>query len=204
MTHGRRTQLQRTAAMRSRLLEATVECLVSYGYSGTSTYRIAAIAGVTRGAQVHHFRSKELLVVTAVEHLAEQRIQAVTRRHGRLRDGSDIATSVLELLWDSHQGAMFVATMELWAASWTDDTLAMHIDRVERRVNRVLVEGIAELMPSGVATRDLRNAIYTAMDVLRGILLASMADRDQLRARRRWERAAVYLRPQISRALHRG
>ncbi len=201
MPHGRRTQLQRTAAMRSRLLDATVECLVSYGYSGTSTHRIAAIAGVTRGAQVHHFRSKEQLVVTAVEHLAEQRIQAVMLQHNRLRHSPDIATSVLDFLWDSHQGAMFVATMELWAASWTDDILAGRIARVERRVNRVLIDGITELMPSGLATRELCNAIFTAMDVLRGILVASLADRNQLRARRRWDRATVYLRPQVSRAL---
>ncbi|GAY18267.1 TetR/AcrR family transcriptional regulator [Mycobacterium sp. shizuoka-1] len=201
MPRSRRTQTQRTAAMRSRILAATVECLVKYGYSGTSTHRISALAGVTRGAQVHHFRCKEQLVVTAVEHLAEQRIQAVVREHRRLRDSADIAASVLEFLWDSHQGAMFVATMELWSASWTDGALAAHIARVEHRVNDVLIDGVISLVPGGAATRDLRNAIYTAMDVLRGILVASLPDRNRLRARRRWDRAVVYLRPQVSRAL---
>ncbi|MGA8126368.1 MAG: helix-turn-helix domain-containing protein, partial [Mycobacterium sp.] len=55
----RRTQAERSAAMRTRLLDATIECLVSYGYAGTTTPRVAERAGVTRGAQIHHFRSKE-------------------------------------------------------------------------------------------------------------------------------------------------
>jgi len=31
------------------------ECLVTHGYSGTTTQKVAEIAGVTRGAQVHRF-----------------------------------------------------------------------------------------------------------------------------------------------------
>ncbi|MGC1150849.1 MAG: TetR/AcrR family transcriptional regulator, partial [Mycobacterium sp.] len=37
----RRTQAERSAAMRTRLLDATIECLVSYGYAGTTTPRVA-------------------------------------------------------------------------------------------------------------------------------------------------------------------
>ena len=89
----RRTQAERSAAMRTRLLDATVECLVTYGYAGTTTQRVAELAGVTRGAQVHHFRSKEDLVVAAIEHLAEQRTQAAMReigpRAGQPRSGVD-------------------------------------------------------------------------------------------------------------------
>lgn len=35
--------------MRARLLEATIDCLVEFGYSGTTTSRIASRAGATRG-----------------------------------------------------------------------------------------------------------------------------------------------------------
>src|SRR5277367_1377065 len=104
----RRTQAQRSAAMRTRLLEATVECLVSFGYAGTTTARVAEVAGVTRGAQIHHFRSKEDLVVAAIEHLAQQRAQAAIREFGRVEVSSDPASMVLDFLWQAHQGPMFV------------------------------------------------------------------------------------------------
>ncbi len=85
----RRTQAERSAAMRARLLDATIECLVTYGYAGTTTPRVAELAGVTRGAQIHHFRSKEDLVVAAIEHLAQQRVQAAMREFGRVEASSD-------------------------------------------------------------------------------------------------------------------
>ena len=45
--------------MRARLLEATVELLVERGYAGTSTTLVSERAGVSRGAQLHHFPTKK-------------------------------------------------------------------------------------------------------------------------------------------------
>ena len=59
--------------MRARLLEATVDCLVERGFAGTSTTLVSERAGVSRGAQLHHFPTKNDLVVAAVEHLTEVR-----------------------------------------------------------------------------------------------------------------------------------
>ncbi len=191
---ARRTQAERSAAMRERLLDATIECLVTYGYSGTTTPRIAEVAGVTRGAQVHHFRSKEDLVVAAVEHLAEQRTQAAIRELGRVAAIPDPVTTALDFLWESHQGPMFIATVELWVAARTDRALARHIERVEPVVNGTLIAAIAQLMPDHPAPKEIRNVVYTAMDALRGILVSSFIDDDPKRARRRWDRACVHLR----------
>jgi AcrR family transcriptional regulator len=190
----RRTQAERSAAMRTRLLDATIECLVTYGYAGTTTPRVAERAGVTRGAQIHHFRSKEDLVVAAIEHLAQQRAQGAIREIGRVEASSDPVSMVLEFLWEAHQGPMFVATVELWVAARTDDVLAAHIERVEPLVNSTLISAIAQLVPDHAMRKDLRNFVYTAMDALRGILLNSFVDRDPGRARRRWERACEHLR----------
>ena len=50
-----RTQAERTAAMRGRLLDAAVESLVELGYARTSTQEIARRAGVSRGTQLQSF-----------------------------------------------------------------------------------------------------------------------------------------------------
>ncbi|UVO11358.1 TetR/AcrR family transcriptional regulator [Mycobacterium sp. SVM_VP21] len=191
---ARRTQAERSAAMRTRLLDATIECLVSYGYSGTTTPRIAELAGVTRGAQIHHFRSKEDLVVAAVEHLAQQRTRAAIRELGQVRSIPDPVATALDFLWEAHQGPMFIATVELWVAARTDRVLAQHIERVEAVVNGTLVAAIAQLMPGHPAQKEIRNVVYTAMDALRGILVSNFVDDDPQRARRRWDRACVHLR----------
>ncbi|WP_082763582.1 TetR/AcrR family transcriptional regulator [Mycolicibacterium mucogenicum] len=182
----RRTQAERSAAMRMRLLDATVECLVTYGYAGTTTQRVAEIAGVTRGAQVHQ-------VAAAVEHLAEQRVQAAVRDLGKVGSNPDPVSTMLDYLWDSHQTAVFVATLELWVAARTDPVLAEHIDRVEPIVTGALISALAQLVPSRAAQKELRDLAFTAMDALRGILLSSFVDRDNERARKRWNRVCDQL-----------
>jgi AcrR family transcriptional regulator len=190
----RRTQAQRTAAMRTRLLDATIECLVTYGYAGTTTLRVAHLAGVTRGAQIHHFRSKADLVVAAIEHLAQQRAQAAIRELSRVQASPDPIATILDFLWEAHQGPMFTAALELWVAARTDSVLARQIERVEPVVNSTLISAIAQLVADHPAQKKIRNIVYTAMDALRGILVANFVDRDAARARRRWDRACEHLR----------
>ncbi len=110
--------------MRVRLLDATVECLVEYGYAGTTSPRVAERAGVTRGAQSHHFGSKADLVVAAVSHLAQRRSEAALQEMGRIDAGSDPIGAVLDHLRELHQGPLFIATVELWVAGRTDPVLA--------------------------------------------------------------------------------
>ncbi|WP_084298737.1 TetR/AcrR family transcriptional regulator [Mycobacterium genavense] len=187
--------------MRTRLLDATVECLVAYGYAGISTHRVVQLAGVTRGAQVHHFRSKEDLVVAAIEHLAEQRTQAAIRELGRVRSTPDPVATALNYLWESHQGPIFAATVELWIAARTDPALATQVERVEPIVNGAIIAAIAQLLPEHSAQRELRDILYTAMDALRGILVSSFGDPDPKRARRRWDRVCVHLRALLANML---
>ena len=180
--------------MRTRLLDATVECLVTYGYAGTTTHRVAEVAGVTRGAQIHHFRSKEDLVVAAIKHLAEQRTTAVIRELDRVAASPDPVTMLLDFLWESHQGPAFVATVELWVASRTDAVLAAQVERVEPIVRQALLDALAEVMPHHPAPKELRDLAYTAMDALRGILVSSFVDPDPTRTRKRWDRVCDHLR----------
>src|ERR1700693_2418964 len=68
-------QEERSAETRRRLLDATVACLFERGYAGTTTTEIAVRAGVSRGAQLHHFPRKDELVVSALEHVFELRLR---------------------------------------------------------------------------------------------------------------------------------
>src|SRR5687767_4439256 len=81
-TH-RRSQEERSAATRERLLDATVECLVDLGYAKTTTTEVVRRAGVSRGAQVHHFPTKADLVQNAVVHLASKRREELRNEFSR-------------------------------------------------------------------------------------------------------------------------
>jgi AcrR family transcriptional regulator len=176
------------------LVDATIDCLVQYGYNGTTTPRVAEMAGVTRGAQVHHFGSKNDLVIAALQHLAAKRAAATVGNVGELNASEDPIGTVLDLLWDVHQGPMFIAAVELWVAGRTDPALGREVAKFESIVASSLMTAVGEFVPEQIH-KPMLDFLYTAMDALRGILIASFVDTDPSRARRRWDRAAANLRP---------
>jgi AcrR family transcriptional regulator len=96
-----RTQQERSAAMRRRLLDATIDCLVAYGYAGTTTTKVTELAGVTRGAQVHHFPTRADLVAAAVRHLAAKRTELAFDKIDSVRRAPDPLDAALDLMWRS-------------------------------------------------------------------------------------------------------
>jgi AcrR family transcriptional regulator len=65
----RRTQSERSDAMRKRLIDATLRCLVEDGYAKVTVSAIVRRAGVSRGAHLHHFPSKNALILEAADYL---------------------------------------------------------------------------------------------------------------------------------------
>ncbi|WP_261559284.1 helix-turn-helix domain-containing protein [Frankia tisae] len=61
----RRTQRQRRASSRELILDAAVQGLFEDGYARTTTVAIQTRAGVSRGRLLHHFPSREDLLVAA-------------------------------------------------------------------------------------------------------------------------------------------
>lgn len=179
--------------MRVRLLDATIDCLVEYGYAGTTTTRVADRAGVTRGAQVHHFPTKTDLVTSAIRHLAAKRTEVAMAEIDRLKASADPVGDALQLMWEMHQGPVFSATVELWVASRTDPELRAQMAVVEPIATSSLVEFGKALLPDHSAHPEFLHAVYTAMDVVRGILIASWATRDQADLDARWERGRRHL-----------
>jgi AcrR family transcriptional regulator len=109
--------------MRLRLLDAAVDCLHDLGYSGTTTIEVAARAGVSRGAQLHHFPTKERLVTEAVRHVLAKRLQEFRDAFASLPDGADKPGAALDIVWEKLSGRVFYAWLELVVASRTDPAL---------------------------------------------------------------------------------
>lgn len=179
--------------MRERLLESTASCLVEFGYSGTTVSRIAERAGVTRGAQVHHYPTKEALVVAAIRHLAEQLADQVVLEAPRITRADDPALAALDMLWRLHRGPIFAATVELWVAARTDPELARQVRDVEPIVIEALSQSLVGTGLEGYLTDGSAvNALFTAMDTIRGLLISTW-HLPQRQVEARWRRARAQL-----------
>ncbi len=63
----RRTQAQRSASTREKVIEAVVDCIAEEGYAKATAARIAQRAGVTWGAIVHQFGNKDAVLLAVLE-----------------------------------------------------------------------------------------------------------------------------------------
>lgn len=192
----RRTQEERTAATRRALLDATVACLVEYGYHGTTTTRVVERAGVSRGAQVHHFPTKNDLVLAAVQHLAVKRATAFLESGlDRLRESDDWLGDALDLVWEVHQGPLFEASMELWVAARTDAELREHVASFERMVTESFIELGRHLVGEQAADPKFRGDLYLVLETIRGLrLLSFVHPSSQAKLDERWQRSKSRLR----------
>src|SRR5919112_801628 len=76
MPEPRRTQAERRAGTIGALLEATVACLATRGYAGTSTAAVCAAAGVSQGALFRHFPTRQALLVATAQHVSSRNVEA--------------------------------------------------------------------------------------------------------------------------------
>ncbi|MBJ7384836.1 MAG: TetR/AcrR family transcriptional regulator [Mycolicibacterium sp.] len=76
----RRTQAERTATTRARLLEAGRELFAGHGYAAVSTQAVVEAAGVTRGALYHQFGDKAGLFAEVYEEVERGLVAAITER----------------------------------------------------------------------------------------------------------------------------
>ena len=177
-------QADRSRAMRARLLEATVELLVERGFAGTSTTLVSERAGVSRGAQLHHFPTKNDLVVAAVEHLTERRGAELAEAVEQLRGGQRRTRAVLRMLGDHFSSPVFAAALELWVAARTDDALLAAVSPLEQRVGRETPRLTVAALGADESRPGVRELVQATLDLVRGLGLAQTITDDTARRRR--------------------
>jgi AcrR family transcriptional regulator len=181
------TQAERSSSTRARLLEATIESLVKVGYSRTTTIEVGERAGLSRGAQLHHFPNKADLLVAAVEYLAEERMRKLTKQLGPLLKESpgDPLTPVFDMLWSSYTGPLFWAALELVVASRTDDELREKFHAMEQRISARVVSAVEQL--TGGTTPDAKAAIELTLFIINGMGIERITNPNDARRRQLME-----------------
>ena len=193
MTTVRVPQEERTRAMRARLLEATIECLVEVGFSGTSTTLVSQRAGVSRGAQLHHFPTKNDLVLAAVEHLSELRGDDLRKAAAELPSGDQRTRAVLAILADHFTSPVFTAALELWVAARTDPDLLEAVGPLEQRMGREVHRLTIDLLGADESVPGTRELVQATLDLVRGLGLANTISDDRRRRGRILDRWADVL-----------
>ncbi|MES3014843.1 MAG: helix-turn-helix domain-containing protein [Pseudomonadota bacterium] len=155
--------------MKRRILDAAFEVLAERGFAGFTTPEVARRAGVSRGAQVHHFPSKHDLVTAAMEHvfgiaLADGlRLAEAAKRSGR---------PVEALISDAQAfyfSDYFLVGLDMLLAGGKDPALKEAGIRVVRNYRRpVEQQWLAVIQELGLPARISEDLLLLTVSVVRG------------------------------------
>jgi AcrR family transcriptional regulator len=187
-----RTQEERRASTRAKVLDATVASLVDLGYASTTSAIVSERAGVSRGAQLHHFPTKAELVAAAVEHLAEQIGHEVHVAAARLPTQARRVDASIDLLWQHFAGPLFPALLELMVAARTDSELQGIMQDVGRRLTAAIQRQVREVFgPDAAASPSFNLVMEMTFDLLSGLALRRVTGMEETRTMKRRERQVL-------------
>ncbi len=171
-------QKTKSEQTRTSILDAAVDCFYELGYANTTTENIAQTAGVSRGAMLHHFPTRFVLIKAAVEHLNRQRLEwfreeeSVVQRgaeHTRIEEGIDV-------YWKQLNTPAFVVFHELKVAARTDEELAKVLSPAQQEYTEALYQSVRAVFPDLVLSEAFERANYLTQYLLEGIAMARMID----------------------------
>lgn len=135
-----------------------MQCLADRGHAATSTNEIARLAGVSRGALLHHFATKDELLAAAVTHVFARSVVEFRARISEVPEGPDRSDAGIDVLWQIFRGPTFDAWLELIVAGRTDRSLQRHVARETESLAMVVAEAWDELAPSSGASTPMATA----------------------------------------------
>ena len=128
----------RSARMKQRVLEEALECIFALGYQNASTVEIARRAGVSRGAMLHHYPSKEELVCAAYESLLKQESEGLRAIAGSYAEGEVSLDDFVDYPWSRFSGRSFMINIDFIAAARTTPNLKDRVERVREEYHESL------------------------------------------------------------------
>jgi AcrR family transcriptional regulator len=178
--HGssRRTQEERRSATQNRLLEATAEALADLGWAGLSTTDVSRRAGVSRGAQQHHYPTKMDLVSAALEHLLDKLRDEYHQLYDELPDSRRNVSGAIDLFWETLRQPPAMALLELGLAGRTEPELRPLSVGLSERVIEIVKEVFQELFPQTLPEDMVDTAIRALFAMLVGLSVQYSLDHD--------------------------
>jgi len=163
-------QAERRRITRGKLLDATIDSLIEVGYPRTTTVEVGERAGLSRGAQLHHFPSRADLLVAAIEHLADERSKEFEAElEVRLEEGDEPIDAMVDMLWAMFSDPLYWAVIELMVAARTDPELLEKLETFERSLGGRIYRAFKEL--TGRGDREAKVAVEMTLYFMRGLAM---------------------------------
>ena len=183
-TLTRRGREARSAETRVRLLDATIDCLLERGYAGTSTPEVCERTGLSRGALLHHFPTRQDLVIEAVGRLVSRMgVESLAHAARAAREGKtgDSLDRMFEVVWQDFRQPLFHAALELWVAARTDADLHRSLYASERVRGRGIIKFYEVIAGAVSEVPGFAEMLELTLHLMRGMALQRLIRPDDQR-----------------------
>ena len=117
-------QQKKSALTRDRIIIATLQCIIEFGYVSTSVAKIAKLAQLSTGALQYHFESKIDAIKAAIEYLHDKRLTDRQKDMADIPAASDPLAFGIRVYWEHLNKEHFIAYQELVIAARTHPDLS--------------------------------------------------------------------------------
>lgn len=181
-TTARLTQAERRARMRRRLSRAAFEVIRDGGYVNFRTAAVSRVAGVSQGAQLHHFPTKNSLAEAAIEYSWEQATLASIERIDTFESGDDIVRALLDDSRAFFFSDYFRVALDILMAGGNEqalrDELVASTLKHRQRVERLWLERLIE---EGWQLTHAEDVLALTMSLVRGFAIRALVEPDVAR-----------------------
>ena len=160
---------------RERILDAAMRLLAEVGYHAATNGRVADASGLTRGAMLYHFATREDLIEAAVAHIQAARLSLLDAAAAAPPPGADATAHAIEAYWRMLSEVPFLAFAELQAVARTDAMVRHRVADAEAAFDRAQVgAGFLALATAGSGER-FQTSRDLARLLLEGLARANLA-----------------------------
>ena len=185
MKAARRTQAERTEATRRKILDAAVDLLASKGYSGFRTAEVARSAGISLGAQTHHFPSKDELVVAVVDHVFRRATEQGRKHAHRVKS---VDEAIKTLIADSQAfffSELFLIALDLAIQGRVQAGGAHQVIEISAATRLPLeASWLDALVEQGLPRAVSEDLLWLTISIVRGLAVRRLWQHDAARFKR--------------------
>jgi len=179
MANKRRTQDERSAETRGKLIDATIDAVCERGLQNATTAEIARRAGVTRGALQHHFRNKADLLLAVLECICRQFALGLSGGADRNKSLEARCDDLVRSLWAIYGSRAYAAAIEVVLGARSDpETYARIRDYRSLSVEVAERHWAEALSDIGVSPERLSDILHFTVAAMRGFSMHALQRSD--------------------------
>jgi AcrR family transcriptional regulator len=172
-------QAERSALMKARLCKAAFELIRDHGYVNFRTAAVTKHAGVSQGAHLHHFPTKDSLALATMQYAYDQTTAASLDYIAQLPADAEPVAAMLDDAKHFFLSAHFRVALDILMAGGSDEGFRQHLVNLtvkyRGRVERAWLE---KLVDGGWPLAAAEDMLAMTFSLVRGFAMRLLVDPD--------------------------